>query len=74
MAESRVKFLPVRGFGETTRRDSWWVASAATFAWAMVWESAGTPHQEAGHDVFVCRRAGEPEAWRAVWRTVVGAA
>ena len=31
MAESHVKFLPVRRFGETSRRDAWWVPSAVTF-------------------------------------------
>jgi hypothetical protein len=54
--------------------DVWDETAVATFGWEMVWESAGTPHREAGRDVFVCRRAGEPAAWRAVWRTVVGTA
>lgn len=31
MADSRVTLLPVRRFGETSRRDAWWVPSALTF-------------------------------------------
>jgi hypothetical protein len=31
LAESPITFLPVRRFGETTRRDSWWLPSVATF-------------------------------------------
>jgi hypothetical protein len=30
VADSRVTFLPVRKFGETTRRDAWWLQSGAT--------------------------------------------
>ena len=31
MADSRVTFLPVRRFGETTRRDAWWAQPLVTF-------------------------------------------
>jgi hypothetical protein len=36
LAESPATFLPVRRFGQTSRRDSWWVEPTLTFAGLMV--------------------------------------
>jgi hypothetical protein len=50
--------------------DIWGVTAVATFRWEMAWLAGGVPNREAGHDVFVLRRADGAGPWCAVWRTM----
>jgi len=51
--------------------DVWGETAVASYRWEMAWLAGGVPNQEAGHDVFVFRRAaGSGGIWRAVWRTM----
>lgn len=50
--------------------DVWGDTAVASFRWEMAWLAGGVPNREAGHDVFVLRRAAAGAPWRAVWRTM----
>ncbi len=50
--------------------DVWGETAVASYRWDMAWLAGGAQNREAGHDIFVFRRAAASGPWRAVWRTM----